>query len=55
MSAGLWEFIQHALIYVYEPVIQFWLVAVMFAAILIPVFMLMLALFRWLSGKGAMI
>lgn len=55
MTADLWEFIQTALIFVYEPVVGYWLSAVVFAGVLIPVYMLVLSLLRWLSGKGAMI
>ena len=53
MSADLWAFIQNALVFVYEPVIGYWLSGVVFSAVLIPLFMLMLSLFRWLSGKGS--
>lgn len=55
MDFNTWVFIQHALIYVFEPVIGYWLVGVFAAGMAAALYVLMLSFFRWLSGQGSLI
>jgi len=55
MASDLWQFIQSALLFVYEPIIGYYLAAIVFSGVLIPLYILVLALLRWLSGKGSLI
>jgi len=55
MDFNTWSFIQHALIYTFEPVIGYWLVGVVATGILTALYIFMLALLRWLSGRGTLI
>ena len=55
MDSTTWSFIQSALLYVYQPIILFWLAGVVFLSVLVPLYNLMLGFFRWLSGKGTLI
>jgi len=51
MDLATWSFIQQALIYVFEPVIGYWLVGVVFTGVLAALFILVLSTARWLNNK----
>ena len=55
MDLNTWSFIQHVLIYVYEPVIGYWLTGLAVAGILAALYILILGLLRWLTGRGSLI
>lgn len=55
MASDLWQFIQSSLLFVFEPIIGYYLTGVSLAAVLIPLYILFLAFLRWLSGKGSLI
>lgn len=51
MDFNTWSFIQRALIFVFEPVMGYWLVGLTAAGILTAVYILFLSLVRWLTSK----
>jgi hypothetical protein len=55
MDSDTWSFIQHVLIFVFEPVIGYWLTSLAAAGILAALYMLILGLLRWLTGRGSLI
>jgi hypothetical protein len=55
MASDLWTFIQHALIFTFEPIIGYYLAGIAFSGVLIPLYVLILSLLRWLSGKGSLV
>lgn len=55
MDFNTWTFIQHALIYVFEPVLGYWLTGIAVTGIAAALYILMLSFFRWLTGQGSLI
>jgi len=52
MTADQFSFLQKALIYTFEPILGWWLVALASYSILIALYIFFLALLRWMTGKS---
>lgn len=55
MTQDQFNLIQDAFIYVFGDILGYWLSGVTAFALLLSLYILFLALFRWLSGKGSLI
>jgi hypothetical protein len=52
MTGDQFDLLQRALLYTFEPIIGWWLVGLASYSILVALYIFMLALLRWMTGKS---